>query len=244
MIQRLNLNKEEVENFLSGKEGRIRSIVTSYFMNIANESASFDEAQVKLCAEDSRVVSSVIDDFRYRLEILDSMLEPAQEGPNWIVELFTEDKTKWVSEYSKRINEAYTISQIMKVIEQIDSKIDEIKDVLEDNVTFRKFLRMAIKAGVITIAAGVSGVAGAAAIVAALANSSYINRGKSLLRQVQNELLTLRRKAISKRDALRKTEYKNHRDEGMDDDGGDDSEDDEFGSESVIISRLLNGGSK
>lgn len=237
MLKSLNLSSNDVEQFVLGKRNDLRTTVER-IMVAANEGT--DMSGATFSTADNKVVLNTIDAMQNRIDILRSMTVANEGAVEWVVELITEDKTRWVNEFSKRINECRTVPDIMNVIEDIDKKIDEIKDILENNATMRSFLRAIIKAGVITIGASVAGVAGAAVgITAALANSMYINKGKSMLRQVQNELFTLRRKAMTKREQLRKEQYHDHREEGMD--SIPEDEDDEYGSESVqhIYDKLL-----
>jgi hypothetical protein len=238
MLKSLNLSRDDVVKFILGERNDLRTTVERLLV-AANEGTNLEDATFS--PADNKVVLETLDAMQFRMEMLKNMTV-ANEGPvEWVVELLTEDKSRWVNEYYKDINEAKTVPDIMKVIEEIDKKIDEIKDILEDNVTLRSFLRAIIKAGIITVGASVAGAAGAGVgIIAALANSSYINKGKSMLRQVQNELLTLRRKALTKREQLRKEQYADHRDEGLDNIPEDDDEE-SYGEESVqhIYDKLL-----
>jgi hypothetical protein len=237
MLKSLNLSSADVVDFILGKRNDLRTTVER-IMVAANEGA--DMSPATFSAADNSIVINTLEDIQNRIDILRTMTVANEGAVEWVVELVTEDKSRWVNEFSKKINECHTVPDVMKVIEEIDKKIDEIKDILENNATMRSFLRAIIKAGVITIGASVAGVAGAAVgVAAALANSSYINKGKSMLVQVQNELFTLRRKAISKREQLRKEQYHDHREDGMDEIPEDD--DDEFASEGVkqVYNKLL-----
>ena len=237
MLKSLNLSSADVVDFILGKRNDLRTTVER-IMVAANEGV--DMSPATFSAADNSIVINTLEDIQNRIDILRTMTVANEGAVEWVVELVTEDKSRWVNEFSKKINECHTVPDVMKVIEEIDKKIDEIKDILEDNATMRSFLRAIIKAGVITIGASVAGAAGAAVgIAAALANSSYINKGKSMLVQVQNELFTLRRKAISKREQLRKEQYHDHREDGMDEIPEDD--DDEFASEGVkqVYNKLL-----
>jgi len=237
MLKSLNLSSADVVDFILGKRNDLRTTVER-IMVAANEGT--DMSPATFSAADNSIVINTLEDIQNRIDILRTMTVANEGAVEWVVELVTEDKSRWVNEFSKKINECHTVPDVMKVIEEIDKKIDEIKDILENNATMRSFLRAIIKAGVITIGASVAGAAGAAVgIAAALANSSYINKGKSMLVQVQNELFTLRRKAISKREQLRKEQYHDHREDGMDEIPEDD--DDEFASEGVkqVYNKLL-----
>ena len=96
MFKNFGINETEVRDFMNGKDGKVRDIITKLYV-VANEgdTSSFEKAEFD--SKDAKIISNIADEYAFRAEILASML-PANESPNWIVELFTEDKTAWISE--------------------------------------------------------------------------------------------------------------------------------------------------
>lgn len=242
MLKNMNLKKEDVLKYVCGEHSPLER--TMYLIG-ANALEGANISRAKFSDEDNKVVLDTIGEMESRIEAL---RELATEAPSWIMEMLTENKSEWVKEFSKRIDDANSVSEIMKVIDQIDDKIEDINDTLNDDMTLKGFVRKALKAGLIAgaLATGIGAVA-AAAGVGAIANTVQINRGKSLLRQVLNEMYTLRKKAIVKRDKIRKEEYHDHR-EGSNDSiehddesyGGSDADESGITSAFEFADTLLN----
>lgn len=232
MLKSLNLSDEDVKSFVLGEKNELRTTVERVFV-LANEGANMEE-KAQFSKEDAKVIRRNIEDMQNRIDILKSMTVANEGVASWMKEVLTEDKSHWIAEFSNRINSAHTTAEIIKVIEDLDKKIDDCRDVLEDNVTIRSVIRVLIAAGVISVGAAVAGaIGGAVGIAAAVASSANINKSKTMIRQVQNELLTLRKKALNKRDQLRKTEYHDYREDGNDSiDEATEDDDFSYGDES------------
>lgn len=205
MLKALNLKYEDVLAYMCDKPSELTRI-----MNMASTNAleGADLSKFSFNKEDSKVILSVIDALETKIEAMKSVTM-ATESPNWIIEMLTEDRSSWPKEFAQRINNAATVAKIMTIIDDIDDKIQEIKESLDDEVTLKSFTRKALKAGVIAAATMTNPVAGIAAAGAAVLNSNTIDKGKQKLRLVMNELYNIRRKAIARRDELRKQEYAN-----------------------------------
>jgi len=245
MLKKLNIKEEDVIAFIEGKKSPLHTVVTQINL-AASEGVALDKAI--FCEEDAKIVRNTMVTYQDRLEMLEAMTPASEDGLGWISELFTENKTEWINTFTKRINDAKNVGAMVTIINDIDKKIQDCKDTLEDKSTFRKFLRRALKVGTVagvTMVAG--GIAGIAALAAALGSSVYIAKGKSLLRQVMTELMTIRRKAIEKREKLRKEAFtEKPKDAGSssdnheDDSGNDTGDDEDFGAESTkVIDSIL-----
>lgn len=204
MLKALNLKYEDVLAYMCDKPSELTRIMNMASIN-ALEGA--DLSKFSFNKEDSKVILSVIDALETKIEAMKSVTM-ATESPNWIIEMLTEDRSGWPKEFAERINNAATVAKIMTIIDDIDDKIQEIKESLDDEVTLKSFTRKALKAGVI-VASLANPVTAVAAAGAAVLNSNAIDKGKQKLRLVMNELYNIRRKAIARRDELRKQEYAN-----------------------------------
>jgi len=204
MLKALNLSHEDVLAYMCDKPSELTRV-----MNMASAVAleGADLSKFKFNEEDSKVILSVIDNLETKIEAIKDRTI-ASESPNWIIEMLTEDRSKWPREFSERINNAASVAKIMKIIDDIDDKIQEIKDSLDDEITLKSFTRKAIKAGVI-VASLSNPITAVAAAGAAAVNSVAIDKGKQKLRLVMNELYNIRRKAVARREELRKQEYSN-----------------------------------
>jgi len=248
MLKPMHLSYEDVLAYMCDKPSELTRVMNMASVN-ALEGADLSKFQFN--KEDSKVILSVIDALESKIEaVKDRVL--ATESPNWIIEMLTEDRSKWPKEFAERINNAATVAKIMSIIDDIDDKIEEIKESLDDEITLKSFTRKALKAGVIIAAGAATGGIGAvAAAGAAGVNSVMIDKGKQKLRLVMNELYNIRRKAIARREELRKQEYANdpnhdtydktkNEDSGYGADDGDDADESGDVASFKMIDKLLN----
>ena len=245
MLKALNLKYDDVLAYMCDKPSELTRV-----MNMASENAleGADLSKFSFNKEDSKVIMTVIDTLETKIEAIKGRVLAA-ESPNWIIEMLTEDRSGWPKEFADRINNAATVAKIMTIIDDIDDKIQEIKESLDDEETLKSFTRKALKAGII-VAALSNPVTAVAAAGAAAANTVSIDKGKQKLRLVMNELYNIRRKAIARRDELRKQEYSNDPnhdtyDKTKNEDSGYGADDDDADESGVVasfkmVNKLLN----
>ena len=238
MLKNLYLKKGDVLDYLGGRAGLLATELNKTFDSIlASESADFDkDAQFQTL--DAKLIVSVIDEVESRIDTLKAMTLGHEAAlPGWLKEILFEDRRHLIKEFETKINNAQTVQNVVKIIDDIDEKVDEIKETLEDETTFNSFLRGALKVGGVAAGFILNPIAGIAALGVALHNNHNIDKAKSLLRQVQNELMTLRRKAIQKRDQIRRDEYSTKDPET----GRGEDYDSDMGDESFNLDILLEG---
>jgi len=245
MLKALNLKYDDVLAYMCDKPSELTRV-----MNMASENAleGADLSKFSFNKEDSKVIMSVIDALETKIEAIKGRTL-ATESPNWIIEMLTEDRSSWPKEFADRINNAATVAKIMTIIDDIDDKIQEIKESLDDEETLKSFTRKALKAGII-VAALSNPVTAVAAAGAAAVNTVSIDKGKQKLRLVMNELYNIRRKAIARRDELRRQEYSNDPthdtyDKTKNEDSGYGADDDDAEESGVVasfkmVNKLLN----
>jgi hypothetical protein len=237
MIKPLNLRESDVIAFLSGQHGQLEKIMET-ITSAALEGA--DTSRAKLNETDSKVVLCAIESVEARIKVARMLL--ATEAPNWLITVMKEDRTSWVKEFKKEIEEAETLPKILRIIDDIDKKIEECKDTLDDQMTLTRFTRRAIYAGLIIGAAVLNPIAGAGTAAATVINERNINKSKSLIRNTMNELMNLRRMAEAKRGKLRKETSNSSRDDSNDDDNDDYSEESGIASSFKIAKDLISKG--
>jgi hypothetical protein len=227
MIKPLNLRESDVIAFLSGQHGQLEKIMETV-TSAALEGA--DTTRAKLNEADSKAVLCAIESVEARIKVARML---ATEAPNWLITVMKEDRTAWVKEFKKGIEEAETLPKILRIIDDIDKKIEECKDTIDDQMTLTSFTRKAIYAGLIVGTAVLNPIAGAGTAAATVINEGNINKSKSLIRSTMNELMNLRRMAEAKRGKLRKETSASSK--SSSDDSNDDDNDD-YGEESGIAS--------
>ena len=237
MIKPLNLRESDVIAFLSGQHGQLEKIMETV-TSAALEGA--DTSRAKLNETDSKAVLCAIESVEARIKFARMLL--ATEAPNWLITVMKEDRTSWVKEFKKEIEEAETLPKILRIIDDIDKKIEECKDTLDDQMTLTRFTRRAIYAGLIVGAAVLNPIAGAGTAAATVINERNINKSKSLIRNTMNELMNLRRMAEAKRGKLRKETSNSSRDDSNDDDNDDYSEESGIASSFKIAKDLISKG--